>query len=186
MRSSAIAAAAAWIGLLSFGNATMAGDDYHDGPGRGHERADQSVQLGARPFYLLQGMDAGPLKSRLLKCQNGPFRRTNFSIGHRGAALQFPEHTQESYEAAARMGAGVVECDVTFTKDGRLVCRHDECDLHTTTNIVDTELNASCSTPWIPVAHGSPLSSTILIAAEGGAMPADASRRTHSSGPSRI
>jgi glycerophosphoryl diester phosphodiesterase len=46
------------------------------------------------------------------------------------------------------MGAGIVECDVTFTKDGQLVCRHDECDLHTTTNIVNTELNASCTTPW--------------------------------------
>ena len=113
-----------------------------------HERADQSIQLGARPFYLVQGMDPGPLKSRLLKCQNGPFRRTDFSIAHRGAPLQFPEHTKESYEAGARMGAGIVECDVTFTKDGQLVCRHDECDLHTTTNIVNTELNASCTTPW--------------------------------------
>ena len=45
-------------------------------------------------------------------------RKTDFSIGHRGACLQFPEHTKESYEAAARMGAGIVECDVTFTKDG--------------------------------------------------------------------
>ena len=79
----------------------------------------------------------GALKSRLLKCQNGPFRRTNFSIAHRGAPLQFPEHTKEAYEAGARMGAGIVECDVTFTKDGQLVCRHDECDLHTTTNIVE-------------------------------------------------
>ena len=61
-----------------------------------------------------------------------------FSIAHRGAPLQFPEHTKESYEAGARMGAGIVECDVTFTKDGQLVCRHDECDLHTTTNIVNT------------------------------------------------
>ena len=93
-------------------------------------------------------MDPGPLKSRLLACQNGPFRRTDFSIAHRGAALQLPEHTQEAYEAGARMGAGIVECDVTFTKDGQLVCRHDECDLHTTTNIVDTPLNASCTVPW--------------------------------------
>jgi glycerophosphoryl diester phosphodiesterase len=46
------------------------------------------------------------------------------------------------------MGAGIVECDVTFTKDGQLVCRHDECDLHTTTNIVTTPLNASCTVPW--------------------------------------
>ena len=123
----------------------LAGD--HDDHDR-HGRADQSIQLGPRPFFLVQGMDPGPLKSRLLACQNGPFRRTDFSIAHRGAALQLPEHTREAYEAGARMGAGIVECDVTFTKDGQLVCRHDECDLHTTTNIVDTPLNASCTVPW--------------------------------------
>ena len=109
---------------------------------------DPGIQLGPRPFYLIKGMDPGPLKSQLLQCQNGPFHRTDFSIGHRGAPLQFPEHTKESYEAAARMGAGVVECDVTFTKDGGLVCRHDECDLATTTNIVDTDLNKQCTTPY--------------------------------------
>ena len=80
----------------------------------------------------------GSLKDRLSSARTGPFRRTDFSIGHRGAALQFPEHSKESYEAGARMGAGIVECDVTFTKDGELVCRHSECDLHTTTNIVAT------------------------------------------------
>jgi len=46
------------------------------------------------------------------------------------------------------MGAGIVECDVTFTRDGGLVCRHAECDLHTTTNIVNTPLNAQCSVPY--------------------------------------
>lgn len=107
-----------------------------------------SVQVGPRPFYLVSGMDDGALKSRLQQCADGPFRRTDFSIGHRGAGLQIPEHTQESYEAAARMGAGIVECDVTFTSDGALVCRHAECDLHTTTNIVATELNNKCSVPY--------------------------------------
>lgn len=61
--------------------------------------------------------------------------------------MQFPEHTKESYMAAAKMGAGILECDVTFTKDRELVCRHSQCDLHTTTNIVDTELAAKCSVP---------------------------------------
>jgi glycerophosphoryl diester phosphodiesterase len=145
MRYATAAAFAACIGLTFSIQPALAGDDYG---GNHRDRADHSVQLGARPFYLVQGMDAGSLKSRLQKCQNGPFRRTNFSIAHRGAPLQFPEHTKESYEAGARMGAGIVECDVTFTKDGQLVCRHDECDLHTTTNIVNTELNASCSVPW--------------------------------------
>jgi glycerophosphoryl diester phosphodiesterase len=113
-----------------------------------HHGGNLRVQLGSRPFYLVEGMDEGPLKSRLRQCQAGPFTPTDFSIAHRGAALQFPEHTQESYDAGARMGAGIVECDVTFTRDGELVCRHSECDLHTTTNIVATELNAKCSVPW--------------------------------------
>ena len=68
----------------------------------------------------------------------------------------FPEHTKESYEAAARMGAGIVECDVTFTKDKALVCRHAQNDLHTTTNILATPLAAKCTkgfTPHDPVAN---------------------------------
>ena len=56
------------------------------------------------------------------------------------AQLQFPEHTKQSHEAGARMGAGILECDVTFTSDGELVCRHDQCDLHTTTDILVTPL----------------------------------------------
>ena len=106
------------------------------------------IQLGERPFYLIDGMDDGPLKARLQQCRRGPFRRTDFSIAHRGAPLKFPEHTREAYEAGARMGAGIVECDVTFTKDGELVCRHEECDLATTTDIVATGLNKSCSVPY--------------------------------------
>ena len=127
-------------------------EDYYDGHGYydngGRKRQDDSVQLGPRPFYLVEGMDEGKLKDRLLQCKDGPFYRSDFSIGHRGAALQFPEHTKEAYEAGARMGAGIVECDVTFTKDGELVCRHAECDLHTTTNIVATPLNTKCTVPW--------------------------------------
>lgn len=120
--------------------------DRHIAQAFGGERA--AVQVGPRPFYLVAGMDDGALKSELASCHNQRFRRTDFSIGHRGAGLQFPEHTRESYEAAARMGAGIVECDVTFTRDGELVCRHAECDLHTTTNIVNTPLNAQCSVPY--------------------------------------
>lgn len=124
--------------------------DDHQGPlpALGKPALGASVQVGPRPFYLVTGMDEGALKSKLKGCADGPFRRSDFSIGHRGAALQFPEHTKESYEAAARMGAGIVECDVTFTSDGALVCRHAECDLHTTTNIVATDLNNKCSVPY--------------------------------------
>ncbi len=54
------------------------------------------------------------------------------------------------------MGAGIQECDVTFTKDKKLVCRHSQCDLHTTTNVVAIpELNAKCTTPFKPAVKGS-------------------------------
>jgi glycerophosphoryl diester phosphodiesterase len=110
-----------------------------------------SVQLGPRPYYLVDDLRPGPLKDRLEQCSEGPFRSSDFSIGHRGAALQFPEHTRESYVAAARMGAGVLECDVTFTADRELVCRHSQCDLHTTTNILAIpELAEKCSVPFTP------------------------------------
>jgi glycerophosphoryl diester phosphodiesterase len=118
---------------------------------------DDSVQLGPRPFYLVEGIDPGELKDRLMQCKDGPFYRTDFSIGHRGAALQFPEHSDVAYRAGARMGAGIVECDVTFTSDGELVCRHSQCDLATTTNIVATDLNSKCTVPWSgPVSAGYP------------------------------
>ena len=111
----------------------------------------QEAQLGPRPFYLVDNMEASPLKTELQQCSISSFTKTDFSIGHRGACLQFPEHTKESYMAAARMGAGIVECDVTFTKDRSLVCRHSQCDLHTTTNILAIpELAAKCSEPFTP------------------------------------
>ena len=113
--------------------------------------ADESVQLGPRPYYLISDMDEGELRSQLEQCADGPFSQSNFSIAHRGAPLQFPEHTLESYVAASRMGAGIQECDVTFTQDRELVCRHSQCDLHTTTNILAIpELAAKCTEPFTP------------------------------------
>ena len=110
----------------------------------------REAQIGPRPFYLVDKMKDGPLKRELSQC-TGPFRRSDFSIGHRGAAMQFPEHSRESYTAAARLGAGVIECDVTFTKDRQLVCRHSQCDLHTTTNILSVpSLAAKCSQAFSP------------------------------------
>ena len=116
-----------------------------------HAAEAPPAQLGPRPFFLVEDMSPGPLKAELQACAQRPaFTRRAWSIGHRGAPLQFPEHTKESYEAAARMGAGVVECDVTFTKDHQLVCRHAQNDLHTTTNILATPLAATCIKPFRP------------------------------------
>lgn len=127
--------------------------------GKGSDPQPASVQIGPRPFWLVADMDESALKTQLQACQADNFRTSDFSIGHRGAPLQFPEHTLESYVAAARMGAGIVECDVTFTRDRELVCRHAQNDLHTTTNIVAVpELNAKCTQPFVPAdpATGTP------------------------------
>lgn len=105
------------------------------------------VQIGPRPMFLADALPEGDLKAKLQACE-GPFEKTDFSIGHRGAPLMFPEHTVESNMAAARMGAGILECDVAFTADKELVCRHAQNDLHTTTNILATDLGSKCTTPF--------------------------------------
>jgi glycerophosphoryl diester phosphodiesterase len=113
--------------------------------------ADAPLQgYGPRPAFLISKMEDGPLKQKLAACEGQEMRRSAFSIGHRGAPLMFPEHTAESNIAAAGMGAGILECDVTFTADKELVCRHAQNDLHTTTDIVATELGAKCTTPFTP------------------------------------
>lgn len=116
------------------------------------DRDDHPVTLGPRPFWLVDEMRDNYVKLKLETCaaRYDSYAPSDFSIGHRGACMQFPEHTLESYKAAAQMGAGIIECDVTFTKDRELVCRHDQCDLHTTTNVVTVpELNANCTTPFV-------------------------------------
>ncbi len=142
---------AAATGLMP-GLASADGDDdarHGRGHGEGHGR---SAQLGPRPFFLVNDMSDSALKQELQACaaSERKYKSTTFAIGHRGAALQFPEHTRQSYEAAARMGAGIVECDVTFTKDKELVCRHAQNDLHTTTNILASPLAAKCIKPFTP------------------------------------
>lgn len=125
-----------------------------------HPQRINQIELGPRPYFLVNNMTEGPLKARLSSCKEKSTRSSRWSIGHRGGApLQFPEHSKESNLAGARMGAGVLECDVAFTKDRQLVCRHSQCDLHTTTNIVAVlELNAKCRQPFRPAADGKPAS----------------------------
>ncbi len=46
-------------------------------------------------------------------------------IAHRGASGERPEHTLEAYRLAVEQGADFVEPDLVSTKDGVLVCRHE-------------------------------------------------------------
>ncbi|MBG6210798.1 glycerophosphoryl diester phosphodiesterase [Labrenzia sp. EL_126] len=117
-----------------------------------------TIELGPRPAWLVSQMTDSDLKDKLKSCIGQPTKRTLFSISHRGAPLQFPEHTEEGYRAGALMGAGILECDVTFTKDKELVCRHSQNDLHTTTNVLATDLAANCTAAFTPASGGNPAS----------------------------
>ena len=46
-------------------------------------------------------------------------------IAHRGASGYRPEHTLAAYELGARQGADYIEPDLVATRDGELVCRHE-------------------------------------------------------------
>ncbi len=49
-----------------------------------------------------------------------------FFIGHRGMANVFPENTLEAYRGAVALGVDVIETDCWLTRDGGLVCLHDD------------------------------------------------------------
>ncbi|MYV75096.1 glycerophosphodiester phosphodiesterase [Streptomyces sp. SID1046] len=57
-------------------------------------------------------------------------------IGHRGASGYRPEHTIGSYQLALDLGADVVEQDLVPTRDGHLVCRHEN-EIGGTTDVAD-------------------------------------------------
>ncbi|WP_165990113.1 glycerophosphodiester phosphodiesterase, partial [Streptomyces sp. YIM 98790] len=57
-------------------------------------------------------------------------------IAHRGASGYRPEHTLGAYQLALDMGADVIEQDLVPTKDGKLVCRHEN-EIGGTTDVAD-------------------------------------------------
>lgn len=123
--------------------------------------AQASVVVGERPLYLTDQLPSGPLKQQLQQCSLANIEVQDFSIAHRGASLMYPEHSEAAYLAAIRQGAGVVECDVTFTQDKQLVCRHAQCDLHHTTDILlRPELAARCQVPFTAYDAGTETSAT--------------------------
>lgn len=46
-------------------------------------------------------------------------------IAHRGASGERPEHTMAAYDLAIEQGADYIEPDLVITRDGVLVCRHE-------------------------------------------------------------
>lgn len=66
-------------------------------------------------------------------------------IAHRGASGERPEHTIAAYQLALEQGADFIEPDLVITKDGILVCRHEN-EISTTTNVADRPEFASRKT----------------------------------------
>lgn len=66
-------------------------------------------------------------------------------IAHRGASGYRPEHTIGAYQLALDMGAHVIEQDLVPTKDGHLVCRHEN-DITGTTDVASRAEFASRKT----------------------------------------
>lgn len=58
-------------------------------------------------------------------------------VGHRGASADAPENTLESLQLAWEQGAYGAECDITRTRDGKLVLMHDDSTKRTTLQGVD-------------------------------------------------
>jgi glycerophosphoryl diester phosphodiesterase len=61
-------------------------------------------------------------------------RSDKLNIAHRGASAYAPEHTLAAYRLAMEQGADYVEQDLAVTKDGALICLHDD-SLERTTNV---------------------------------------------------
>ena len=62
--------------------------------------------------------------------------RAPLIIAHRGASGERPEHTMMGYRLAIEEGADSLEPDLVVTKDGVLVCRHEN-DISGTTDVAD-------------------------------------------------
>ncbi|MFJ5549039.1 glycerophosphodiester phosphodiesterase [Streptomyces sp. NPDC093225] len=107
-----------------------------------------AVGLGAGPAAAAQGPHAGPAAEAVRTAaertggDGGGTGRGYRSlpvptvIGHRGASGYRPEHTLGSYQLALDMGAHVIEQDLVPTKDGHLVCRHEN-EIGGTTDVAD-------------------------------------------------
>ncbi len=57
---------------------------------KGGKKKKYSVQLGPRPYFMVNSMKEGELKDKLSECaaKKMDFEPSDWSIGHRGACMQ--------------------------------------------------------------------------------------------------
>lgn len=83
-------------------------------PGGKQQTAIQPIRklsLGPRPYWLVDHLEEGALKTKLASCADKEMRPSQWSISHRGGGtMQFPEHTFDSILAG-------VSYSLTVNKD---------------------------------------------------------------------
>lgn len=90
------------------------------------------------PLLAEKNNNINEVLNKVFKGLGASVNMKNFAvIAHRGASGYAPEHTLAAYKMAMDMGADYVEFDLQMTKDGTLICLHDE-TLDRTTNVKET------------------------------------------------
>ena len=93
------------------------------------------MMIERRRFLVGGAVAALALCGRAAASGSGESRRTwherlaekgPLFIAHRGCQSLAPENTIPSFTCAARLGLQAIETDVRFSKDGLLVCSHDD------------------------------------------------------------
>ena len=98
---------------------------------RGSSRGRRSASLGGVRETKPALVAAGLLMATTLAAR-GALRP--IVIAHRGASGERPEHTLAAYELGIEQGADFVEPDLVSTRDGVLVCRHEN-EISSTTDV---------------------------------------------------
>ncbi|MES9556368.1 MULTISPECIES: glycerophosphodiester phosphodiesterase family protein [unclassified Streptomyces] len=110
------------------------------GPGRRTMLGAGAAVLGTAALGLAGGPAAADTAASASRRPGGHGFRLDLPvptvIGHRGTSGYRPEHTLGSYQLALDMGAHIVEQDLVPTRDGHLVCRHEN-DITATTDVAD-------------------------------------------------
>ncbi len=114
----------------------MAGNNFPVNRERGRQMLAIGLLLGGLLGGLLWALQHEVGKGQRMR--TGQTQRTvtpKMLVAHRGASAYAPEHTLAAYQLALDQGADYVEQDLQITRDGQLVCLHDE-TLERTTDVV--------------------------------------------------
>ncbi len=89
----------------------------------------------ASPLLAVESGNIGAMLNKVFKGLGDNVNMKSFAvIAHRGASGYAPEHTLVAYKIAMDLEADYIEFDLQQTKDGVLICLHDE-TLDRTTNV---------------------------------------------------